>query len=103
MTTRLPPARYFVGCLLIGMEIVLLENASHITSGGGGLSIATAAWIHWPVGLLNILIKALLLGVVWSMTGHRTAIWTAISIVLVGGAAWVSQLLPLSIYWSAFG
>ena len=100
MDSSSPPFRYYLGCILIGAEIVLVENASHIASGGvGGLSIAINAWIPLGVGVLNLLIKVLLFLIVWYATGRRTALWTAISALLVGGSAWAFQWLPLPFHW----
>lgn len=100
MDSSVPPFRYYVGCILIGAEIVLVENASHIASGGvGGLSIAINAWIPLGVGVLNLLVKFLLFVIVWFTTGRRMALWTAISAILVGGSAWALEWVSLPFHW----
>ncbi len=100
MVSSSPPFRYYVGCILIGAEIVLVENASHIASGGvGGLSIGVNAWIPLGVGVLNLLVKAVLFCIVWYATGRHMATWTAVSALLVGGSAWAFEWVRLPFHW----
>jgi uncharacterized membrane-anchored protein YitT (DUF2179 family) len=96
-----PPFRYYLGCILIGAEIVEVEKASHIASGGvGGLSIALFAFSHWPVGFWNLAVKVVLFLLVWFIGGRWVALWTAVSAGLVGGSALALELIPWQPHWA---
>jgi len=92
--------RYYFGCVLCGAVIVFVEKASHISSGGiGGLSIAFNHFSHISVGVINIILKLAIFGIVALVGGRRVAMWTVVSTFLMGLSIWVFEFIPFPIIW----
>jgi uncharacterized membrane-anchored protein YitT (DUF2179 family) len=97
----LPPARYFVGAVLLAVVVVDLEKASHISSGGvGGLSIALSQVFGISVGLANMLIKGVIFAVVFWGGGLHLGVWTIISTLISGVCMWMLESMPLPFVWN---
>lgn len=84
----------------MGLESVLIEKSSHISSGGvSGLSIGIADYLHVSAGFTNLCIKALIFGVVYYFGGTLTAYWTLLGAGITGGTMWLVELTGLTLDW----
>lgn len=107
LTVHWPPVRYFIGCILMAAVSVLIEQDSHISSGGvSGLSIGIADSLHISMGLVSTVIKLAIFGLVFIFAGKTTAFWTVVAAVFTGICMWLFELLPIDFdwpKWTAFG
>ncbi len=96
-----PPGRYFVGNAGVAAVLVGIERAAHVSSGGiNGLSLALSGALHWNLGVVNMLLKGIVFGVVWALGGGWAARWTMVSALMIGSWTILFSQLPLVWPWS---
>jgi uncharacterized membrane-anchored protein YitT (DUF2179 family) len=92
-----PPARWWIGVVLLAANVAFLEKPSHVSSGGvSALALPVSAWSGLRVGTITIALKLLCLLVVALWGGRRVAFWTGAGAILSGALTWLFELVPFS-------
>lgn len=104
---KIPPLRYFIGCVLLAAVSVFLEKRANISSGGvTGLSIGIADLLHVSMGMVNLTIKSLIFWFVFVFGEKTIAVWTLIGAGITGISMWFFEMISIDFDWSrwiAFG
>lgn len=95
-----PPLRFFVGSVGVAAVMIFIEKAARISSGGvNGLSLAVYGLTGVSVGLSNMLLKVVLLGITLGLGRRQYAMWNVVAIVVIGTSALAFEQIPITVVW----